>query len=256
VAVLPLRRMRAHCGIIGGDEAGSFSPCFPAPPKFSEGDTTVFENMLKVVAGVIAAFTAVVIGLTQLGTALGTALRPVVTEWVMNRKNRTPVVSNRLMKSWPLAVGLTFIVLSVLFFPTPNMLAQAKPLNVRLTSEAWDAFNAKNWKRAISKADECIKEFQGHADEMQAELEKAKAPQPPDGAVSEQEKKQIFKLGLINDVATCLWIKARASQELDQKEEAKQAYQAAAKYTYGRSWDPNGWFWNPSQDAFIRLKRL
>jgi hypothetical protein len=209
-------------------------------------------NFTPPIQALIGAITSFLLGAAQLIRAA----RPLV-RYLLSMRNRKPEDAqkpDRLLRPWSIAAGLLLVLLSGAFLYVPQIVAQNKPLNVRLTNEAWGAFNARNWALAIAKADECIKEFQGHADEQQADL--AKTPQPPEGEVSEQEKKQIFKLGLINDVAISFWIKGRASQELGRKEEAKQAFQAAAKYTHARCYDPGGWFWNPAKDARLRFKKL
>lgn len=133
---------------------------------------------------------------------------------------------------------------------------KAEPLNVKLTSQAWQALNKGDYRRAIEYAGKGIDEFRGSADRAQAQLVREHAPLPPTGKVSASEKRTIMARGLLNDVATCFFIMGRASEYLGRKEEAKRSYQAAAKYTYARCWDPNGWFWSPAEVASDRLSRL
>lgn len=126
--------------------------------------------------------------------------------------------------------------------------------NVRLTAAAWSAFLDKNWKLAISKADDCIRRHRLTADRLQANLEQARAPVPPTGPATADEIKAIFSRGPLNDVATCWIIKAWALEQLQQRDEAEKAFAAAAKYTYARCWDPppHGWFWSPAEEAIYR----
>jgi tetratricopeptide (TPR) repeat protein len=133
---------------------------------------------------------------------------------------------------------------------------EAQPLNVQLTNQAWDAFNKGDYERAITYAEKCITEFLGAAGRKQLQLVNDKAPLPPTGSVSKEEKKSIFANGLLNDVATCFYIKGRSAEALGHKDEAIKAYQAAAKYTYARCWDPKGWFWSPSEGSLDRLSVL
>jgi hypothetical protein len=130
-----------------------------------------------------------------------------------------------------------------------------KPLNERLTAAAWEAFNNEKYERAITNADKCIDEFLGAAGRIQAKLEEDKASIPT-GSVNEEQKKQIFKNGLLNDVATCSFIKGRSLEKLSRKEDAKNAYEATKKLSYGRCWDPGGWFWSPAEAAADRLRLL
>jgi hypothetical protein len=65
-------------------------------------------------------------------------------------------------------------------------------------------------------------------------LEGQQAGQPAIGEATEGEKKDVFRRGLLNDVATACFIKAQALERLDQLEAAKAAYREAAKLTYVR----------------------
>ena len=139
---------------------------------------------------------------------------------------------------------------------TDSQNSETLPLNVQLTNQAWEAFENDDHERAIGYAQRCINEFFGGAERKQLQLEKENAALPPTGSVSEQERNAISELGLLNDVATCLFIKGRCEEALEHKEEAIKAYQAASKYTYARCWDPKGWFWSPSEAALDRLSVL
>jgi hypothetical protein len=129
------------------------------------------------------------------------------------------------------------------------------PMNVRLTTAAWDFYNKKDYRAAIAKTQECIQEFQGSANREQAELKGQLAPVPPIGPnISEEDKATIFQRGLLNDVATCFYIQGRSSESLGLLEDAKRAYHQAETYPYARTWDPNGrLFWSPAQAAIDRL---
>lgn len=155
------------------------------------------------------------------------------------------------------AISLMLIgMLLVMSSPTQSLTGQKQPKNVQLTNDAWDAFNKSDYDRAIAKASECIEEFRGAADKEQAKLEQQKAPSPPTGKVSASQKQKLFSRGLLNDVATCFYIKGRSAEYLRRNDQAKEAYKAASKYTYARTWDQNGWFWSPSEKASERLKQL
>jgi hypothetical protein len=135
-------------------------------------------------------------------------------------------------------------------------LSEQEPLNVRLATAAWAAFNKADYEQAIVASERCAAEFQGTADREQQRLEAAKVQDPPIGAVSATDKATILARGPLNDVATCFWIKGRAAENLGRVSEARVAYQSAGRYTYARAWDPQGWFWAPGQDARDRLLRL
>ncbi|MBU0508320.1 hypothetical protein KKH27_05740 [bacterium] len=130
---------------------------------------------------------------------------------------------------------------------------QGQPFNMQLTSAAWDAYNHRRYEVAICIADRCIEEFKASADKEQSQLEVAANPLPPVGKVSDTERQAIIARGVLNDFATCLWIRARSAQYLGRPDQAVQDFQATSRYTYARTWDPNGWFWSPSKDALERL---
>lgn len=130
-----------------------------------------------------------------------------------------------------------------------------KGLNEKATAAAWEAFNNNKFEPAITNAELCIEEFRGAANRIQAKLEKEKAD-IPNGPVTEEQKKKIRENGLLNDVATCYFIKGRAAEKLQRKEDAKKAFQQAKKYSYARAWDPAGWFWSPAEAASDRLEEL
>lgn len=151
------------------------------------------------------------------------------------------------------AALLGAIVLAVVFVPGCN--SQEKPLNEKATAAAWAALNGGRFEDAIKHADKCIAEFRGSAQQVQNKLERDKVALPT-GQVNEEQKRLIFANGLLNDVGACYFIKGKAAEKLNRSEDAKRAYEAAAKLTYARVWDPRGWFWSPGEDASDRLAEL
>ena len=142
------------------------------------------------------------------------------------------------------------------FLAVPLIGSGQEPLNVQLTSAAWAAFNKDDFQQAIVNADKCIDEFYLSARREQKELEEKKVPQPAVGEISGREKQVILARGLLNDVATCLYIKGRAAEKQGKKVLARDSYQKAIELSYARCWDPKGWFWSPSQVASDRLAGL
>jgi hypothetical protein len=98
----------------------------------------------------------------------------------------------------------------------------------------------------------------------QERLRQTGEPIPRVGVVSDAERKEILARGVLNDVATALWIKGRAAEYLaavpgPQRDTylrlAKQTYQRCL-FAHARTWDPKGWFWDPCQNASDRLAKL
>jgi len=121
--------------------------------------------------------------------------------------------------------------------------------NEQGTIEAWKALNEKRLKDAVAWADRVIVEFKDEAERMQKDLEFRHVVCPPVGRVSKDQKIIILNRGVLNDVATCYFIKGQALEKLKDKAAAKEAYESACLLTYARTWDPEGWFWNPAEKS-------
>jgi hypothetical protein len=126
--------------------------------------------------------------------------------------------------------------------------------------EAWSAYNSKDYPAAIKAADNCIDEFGRRADKEEAALRAKPEPQPPTGRVEgAAERKAIFDRWAVNDVSAAYFIKGRSAEFLykngakSQKRVAEEAYKGAISLSYGRVWDPQGWFWAPKEAAEERL---
>lgn len=133
--------------------------------------------------------------------------------------------------------------------------SSAQSTNEKMTADAWAALNAGKFEEAIVKADACIVKFRGEAEALQEKLHQAKADIPV-GAVTDDQKKKIHANGLLNDVATCYFIKGKAAEALARKEDARRAYEGARALSYARTWDPQGWFWSPAVGATEQLAAL
>lgn len=156
------------------------------------------------------------------------------------------------------SIGIALVLISASIFAVRVTGESTKqPYNAKLTNAAWSAFNKKDYRTAIENAAMCISEFQGAANREQAELKGQGTPDPPVGRASPEEQTVIFARGLLNDVATCFYIKGRSAEYLGLLEDAKRAYHQASTYTYARTWDLNsGVFWSPAQASTDRLSML
>lgn len=175
------------------------------------------------------------------------ALLPVILRLIAKKPEESQAASLAMI------LGIILILISASIF---TYRAYYAGLNIKLTASAWEAFEGGQYNSAIRIADDCIKGFQKKADRQQAELESKNVPIPATGMVSEAEKEVLADWGLLNDVATCFYIKGQAWEKLGLKEDAIQAYQAVLKYTYARCWNPAGWFWSPAEAAAERISIL
>ncbi len=125
-----------------------------------------------------------------------------------------------------------------------------------LTVQAWAAFDEGAYDKAILHAEKFIAEFHEAALEMEKGLDRRKEP-PPCGAVAEAIKQRILENSLLNDVATCLFIKGRSAESKGDKKAAIKAYSDATRLPHARCWDPRGsLFWSPAKLSSDRLGRI
>jgi tetratricopeptide (TPR) repeat protein len=118
-----------------------------------------------------------------------------------------------------------------------------------LTTKAWEALGAGKYKDIDIYVDKCIQMYGAKARDMQSGLKELVNP----GAKLEN-KDAVFKLWALNDVGTCLFIKAKALREQGKKDEAKKVFEdVTANYGFAQCWDPKGWFWSVAQAAKDQL---
>jgi hypothetical protein len=209
------------------------------------------EQIIKLVTGI----TGLIVTITAFVSAVSLLLR-ALRELLERRKKGMKKVKTGEKVSW--IIGILFLVISGSIL-TLNAIGSPEPkvsLNEALTTAAWDAYNDKDYGKAIAKAQECVDEFKASADREQAKLENEGVPLPPTGKVSDAEWHVIIERGLLNDVATCYFIIGRSAEHLGQIDVARGAYGHAMKYTYARTWDPAGFFWSPAEAAGDRLSNL
>lgn len=128
--------------------------------------------------------------------------------------------------------------------------------NEAWTTRSWTYFNRGDYQSAIANVDACLANWEDQASKLQAGMDAKKKECPPVGAVDEATRKAIHNNGLLNDVATNLWIKARSYHSQGNIGAARNAYEACARLRCARTWDPKGWFWDPAGDCASRVKRM
>src|ERR1019366_2926053 len=101
----------------------------------------------------------------------------------------------------------------------------------QLASDAFKALESKKYAEAIETANECVFEFGKQAERDQKALEDSHAPMPGD-EIPAGERPTILKRGVLNDVASCHFVKGEAYRFQHKNRDAEQAYQAAALLTY------------------------
>jgi hypothetical protein len=133
---------------------------------------------------------------------------------------------------------------------------QRRPWNVCVTSAAWNALDQGNYLKASRLAGRVVAALREDAELQQDSLTLAGAIPPPIGPAIGSEARSTLVRGQLNDVATCLYITGFSAEHLGDFEAAKRAYRDAASFTYGRTWNRQGFFWSPSQLATNRLRAV
>jgi hypothetical protein len=206
------------------------------------------------------------------GAGMAAAIREAtkLLRWVIRRRRLRRAAMNNVAPGAPIQINnsisisrisLIIFVLSVLvsgsILERRREVFNAMPLDMRLTKQAWDAYNKNKYENAIGYAEECISAFKAGANRDQSRLAQESAPPPPTGKVSVQERETIWRRGPLNATGTCFYIKGRSLEALGQKQESIPALREASQYTYARCWDPKTKiFWNPAEAAGDRLQLL
>ena len=153
-------------------------------------------------------------------------------------------------------VGVVLVLASASIFAVRAIYRAPPSLSERLLEDAWTALAKGDFARAKASAQTCVADFHGAAELQQAELERDHSPTPPIGAPRGEEKEIVLQRGLLNDVATCLYVEGQAAEGLGQATDAKATYTATLRYSFARTWDPKGWFWSPTEAAAGRLQSM
>jgi tetratricopeptide (TPR) repeat protein len=116
-----------------------------------------------------------------------------------------------------------------------------------LVGKAWKALKDEDLEAVLAYTNKCLELYAEEAQKMQESL---------DGYV-EGSNEDIFAYWALNDVATALFIQAEMYRRADMLEEAKSVYKKLINdYTYGQTWDVNGWFWKPANAAKEKLAMI
>ncbi len=116
-----------------------------------------------------------------------------------------------------------------------------------LTTKAWGALAQNDIESVLAYTNKCISLYGAQAAKMQAGLKDYVTGSNDD----------IFKMWALNDVATSYYIQGEAYRNANMKDEAKEAYNKVIKdFSYGQTWDTNGWFWKPASAAKEKMDMM
>ncbi|UCD15774.1 MAG: hypothetical protein JSV34_01635 [Candidatus Omnitrophota bacterium] len=112
-------------------------------------------------------------------------------------------------------------------------------------NKGWALRGKKDFQGVYKVTDECILKFSAQADKLASGL----ADFPPTG------DEESFKI--MNDVATCYFIKGESLREQGKVEEAIEAFKTILdKYPFAQAFDPRGWYWSLAEKAKIAIDQL
>jgi tetratricopeptide (TPR) repeat protein len=151
------------------------------------------------------------------------------------------------MKKLLLMVIFIAVIVCVLFAVEAEAYNFGDFRSETLTTKAWQALEKKDTEGVLAYTNKCLELYAEQAKKMQASLS--------DYPKGDNEK--IFSYWALNDVATCLFIQGEAYRRADMKNEAIAVFKKVMdEYSYGQSWDKNGWFWKPASAAKEKLAML
>ncbi len=111
--------------------------------------------------------------------------------------------------------------------------------------KGWAVLGKRQFEEVYRVTDACIAEFSAAGQELARGL----SDFPPKG---EENKFQIM-----NDVATCYFIKGEALMRDGKTEEAKGVFrEVISRYPFAQSFDPRGWYWSIKEKSEITLNKL
>ncbi|MCD4779886.1 MAG: tetratricopeptide repeat protein [Candidatus Omnitrophica bacterium] len=98
---------------------------------------------------------------------------------------------------------------------------------------AWEASSKSDVEKLDALVKECLFVYQEEAKRLHASL------------LAFPERSESKKYQVLNDVATCLFVRAEALMNRGQKDKAISAFtDIIEKYPWSQAWDPRGWYWS------------
>lgn len=103
---------------------------------------------------------------------------------------------------------------------------------------SWEASNKRELIRLDELVDQCVTIYGNKAKELQEHL------------ISFPTVSQKEEFAPLNDVGTCLFIKAEAVMNSGRSKEAVEQFEyIIAEYPWAQAWDPRGWFWSVAEKS-------
>lgn len=138
--------------------------------------------------------------------------------------------------------ALAIVVAAYCLIP---ILSYAEDDSSAYVNKAWAVLGKREFTKVYELTDACIQKYSGQA----ADQARALTSFPTKG------EEDSFKI--MNDVATCYFIKGEALMREGKTAEAKAVFtEVIDKYPYAQNFDPRGWYWSIKEKSEITLKKL
>ncbi len=135
------------------------------------------------------------------------------------------------------------VVLSSIFYFLPSLCYGQD--SGEFVSRGWSALGKRDFDKVHQITDQCIQEFDEKAGKQADKLNKFPAK-------GEEDKYKVM-----NNVATCYFIKAESYMRAEKKEKAIETFEKIVnKYPYAQSFDPRGWYWSLKEKAAASIQKL
>lgn len=168
----------------------------------------------------------------------------------INMKKRIRIKLGIFHFSFNPRLSTLYFLLATLIFFAPAVMAQEQPTSPQeqtaspevsskeLVRLSWEASGKRDLDRLEQLVEQCLTLYKTQAQELEKKLTNF----PPRG---EEENYQA-----LNDVATCLFIRAEALMNSGKSEEAIVKFQEIIDdYPWAQAWDPRGWYWSVAEKS-------
>jgi len=129
--------------------------------------------------------------------------------------------------------GVLLMIFPQISFAIEEAVAEIKVSSKELVNQAWEASYKKDMEKLDYIIGQCIALYGDEAFFLQDSMTDFPVP----GTEDEYQA--------LNDVATCLFIRAEALMNTGKTDEAIKEFEDIIKqYKWAQSWDPRGWYWS------------